>query len=144
MSSENLDVRLVSFFADSFRQSGIVTSQVSLCHIDRDSNSVKHVVIQTANRGAEVQKIKSCRKRPEASVNVNKHQNVEGGKSDLCEFNHGMIVGARLAGLSISGVLISRDFHIPVSGVFTQNGVKEKKFSASSGSADTLLMMRKV
>lgn len=48
-----------------------------------------------------VQSIKVCKYGSAASANIHiNHENR--GKCDLCDFDHGMIVGARRAGLSIS------------------------------------------
>ncbi len=49
-----------------------------------------------------------------------------GKKGDLCDFEHGMVVGARQAGLNFQKLLIYWDFHAQPSLGFTENGPKNK------------------
>ena len=53
-----------------------------------------------------------------------------GKNSDLSDFECGMVVGARGAGLSISEPLIYWDFHAQPSLEFTENGPKKEKISS--------------
>lgn len=60
------------------------------------------------------------------SVNVHiKYQN--GKKCDLCDFNLGMVVDARWAGLRISSTADLWDFQTQQALEFTQNGEKKQK-----------------
>ncbi len=68
------------------------------------------------------------------------HQN--GEERDLSDFERGMVVGARRAGLSISKTVIYWDFHAQPSLGFTENGPKRKIYPVSGSCVDenTLLM----
>lgn len=62
-------------------------------HFNRNTRTSAHSCNYSSSR-------KSCRYTSRASVNVIKHKN--GGKCDLSDFDHGMIVGVKQAGLSTS------------------------------------------
>ncbi len=59
-----------------------------------------------------------------------------GKKWDLRDFEPGMVVGARWAGLSILKKLIYQDFHAPPSIGFTENGPKKRKYPVSGSCVD--------
>ncbi len=59
-----------------------------------------------------------------------------GKKEDLRDFERGMVVGARGAGLSISKLLIYWDFHTQPSLGFTENGPKKRKYPVSGSCVD--------
>ncbi len=66
-----------------------------------------------------------------------------GKKGDLSGFEHGMIVGARRAGLRFfPKLLIYWDFYTQPSLAFTVNGPKKRKYQMSGSCVDenTLLM----
>jgi len=67
-----------------------------------------------------------------------------GKKGDLSNFERGMVVGARWAGLSISqSAQLYCDFHAQPFLGFTKNGVKREKHPVcgSPGDGNTLLML---
>ncbi len=59
-----------------------------------------------------------------------------GKKGDLSDFERGMVVCARRAGLSISKMLIYLDFHAQPYLGFTENGQKKKKYPVNSSCVD--------
>ncbi len=61
-----------------------------------------------------------------------------GKKGDLSDFECGMVVGARRAGLSISKLLIYWDFHTQPSLGITENGPKKRKYPVSSSCVDKM------
>ncbi len=69
-----------------------------------------------------------------------------GKKGDLREFNRGMVVGARLAGLSISQTADLLGFlHTQPSLGFTENGPKKRKYPVSGSCVDeNALLMSEV
>lgn len=77
--------------------------------------TVVETVIQSANCVAEEQYTKSSRHRFKALAN------------DPCDFNRGMAVATRQAGLSI--LIRSGTFSTQQSLAFTKNGVNDKKTS---------------
>ncbi len=65
-----------------------------------------------------------------------------GKKGDLSDFERGMVVGARRAGLSISK---TADFHAQPSLGFTENGPKKRKYPVSGSCVDeNALLMSEV
>ena len=69
----------------------------------------------------------------------------KGKKGDLIGFEHGMVVGTRRAGLSISKLLIYWDFHTQPSLGFTENGPKKRKYPVSGSCVDeNALLMSEV
>ncbi len=68
-----------------------------------------------------------------------------GKKWDLSDFERGMVVGARRAGLSIKKLLIYWDFHTQPSLGFTENGPKKRKYPVSGSCVDeNALLMSEV
>ncbi len=66
-----------------------------------------------------------------------------GKKGDLSDFECGMVVGARLAGLSISKT--ADTFHTQPSLGFTENGLKKRKYPVSGSCVDeNALLMSEV
>ncbi len=61
-----------------------------------------------------------------------------GKKGDLSDFEHGMVVGARRAGLSIS----NWDFHAQPSLGFTENGQKKRTYPVSGSCVDKNALLR--
>ncbi len=59
-----------------------------------------------------------------------------GKKGDLSDFECGMVVGARRAGLSIQKLLIYWNFHAQQSLGFTENGLKKRKYPVSGSCED--------
>ncbi len=59
-----------------------------------------------------------------------------GKKGDLSDFERGMVVGARQAGLIFQKLLIYWDFHAQPSLGFTENGLKKRKYPVSGSCVD--------
>ncbi len=59
-----------------------------------------------------------------------------GKKEDLCDFEHGMVVGSRQSGLSISKMLIYLYFHTQPSLELTENDLKKRKYPVSGSCED--------
>ncbi len=68
-----------------------------------------------------------------------------GKKGDLSDFERGMVVGSRRAGLSISKSADLLGFHAQPSLGFTENGPKKRKYPVSGSCVDeNALLMSEV
>ncbi len=68
-----------------------------------------------------------------------------GKKGDLSDFERGMVVGVRQAGLSISKSADLLGFHAQPSLGFTENGPKKRKYPVSGSCVDeNALLMSEV
>ncbi len=68
-----------------------------------------------------------------------------GQKGDLSDFDHGMVVGARRAGLAFQKLLICWDFSTQPSLGFTENRPKKRKYAVSGSCVDeNALLMSEV
>ncbi len=68
-----------------------------------------------------------------------------GKKGDLSDFERGMVVGVRRAGLSISQTADLLDFHAQPSLGFTKNGLNKRKYPVSGSCVDeNALLMSEV
>ncbi len=62
-------------------------------------------------------------------------------KGDLGDFERGMVVGARWAGLSISRTADLWDFYAQPSLGFTENGPKRRKYPVSGSCVDENVLL---
>ncbi len=64
-----------------------------------------------------------------------------GKKEDLSDFEHGMVVGARRAGLSISETADLLGFSHTTISRFTENGPKKRKYPVSGSCVDENVLL---